>query len=51
MINLVQIETVWLFMGAGARLNIQDSLGKTALDVAYEGNYPEIVDVLKRAGD
>jgi ankyrin repeat protein len=43
-------ETVRALLSAGARAELRDDRGKTALDIAREGNFPETVKLLETAG-
>jgi hypothetical protein len=42
-------ETVQALLAAGARPELKDDRGKTALDIAREGNFPETAKLLETA--
>jgi ankyrin repeat protein len=44
-----QSETVKVLLDAGARADLKDDRGKTALDIAREGNFPDTVKLLQAA--
>jgi hypothetical protein len=42
-------ETVQALLAAGAKAELKDDRGKTALDIAREGNFPDTVKLLEGA--
>jgi len=42
-------ETVQALLAAGAKVGLKDDRGKTALDIAREGNFPDTVKLLESA--
>ena len=42
-------ETVQALLAAGARTDLKDDRGKTALDIAREGNFPDTAKLLEAA--
>jgi ankyrin repeat protein len=44
-----QSDTVRALLAAGARTDLRDDRGKTALDIARDSNFPDTVKLLQAA--